>query len=111
MFRVVAITIAVLLAVSLGVSGAMAQAPPPKTEMPKTDKPMEQKTDKMGQKLEGKIKSVGPNGLVTLEDGTKLSVPASVGVSKAQLKAGATIVAAYEEKGGQKVATSVQIKE
>jgi hypothetical protein len=48
--------------------------------------------------------------MVTLEDGTLLSIPSSVKVAKDQLKPGAQISAEYEERAGQKVATSVQIK-
>ncbi len=48
--------------------------------------------------------------MVTLEDGTELSIPASVKVAKDQLKPGAQITAEYEERAGQKVAKSVEIK-
>lgn len=104
MTRVFAAAVAVLMVALLAVSGAMAQ---PKTDKP-ADKPMEQKTEK--QKVEGKVKSVDPSGMVTLEDGTKLAIPKSVAVPKDKLKPGATISAEYEEKDGRKVATSVQIK-
>ena len=104
MARVVAVIVAVLLTASLGVTGAMAQM---KTD-PAQPK-MEQKSDRMGQKVEGTIKSVRGN-MVTLEDGTQLSIPSSVKVAKDQLKPGAQITAEYEERAGQKVATVVQIK-
>ena len=106
MIRVLAVLVAILLTASLSVTGAIAQMP--KTE-PAQPKSMEQKSDKMGQKVEGTIKTVRGN-MVTLEDGTQLSIPSSVKVSKAQLKPGAQISAEYEEKASQKVATSVQIK-
>ena len=102
MMRVLAV--AVLLTASLGVTGTMAQM---KTD-PAPPK-MEQKSDKMGQRVEGTVKSVRGN-IVTLEDGTQLSIPSSVKVAKDQLKPGAQITAEYEERAGQKVATSVQIK-
>jgi len=92
------------LTASLGVTGTMAQM---KTD-PAQPK-MEQKSDKMGQRVEGTVKSVRGN-IVTLEDGTQLSIPSSVKVAKDQLKPGAQITAEYEERTGQKVATSVQIK-
>jgi len=104
MIRVLAVVVAVLLSVSLGVTGTVAQM---KTD-PAQPK-MEQKSDKMGQKVEGTIKSVRGN-MVTLEDGTQLSIPSSVKVAKDQLKPGAQITAEYEERAGQKVATVVQIK-
>ena len=104
MARAVAVVVAVLLTASLGVTGAMAQM---KTD-PAQPK-MEQKSDRMGQRVEGTIKSVRGN-MVTLEDGTQLSIPSSVKVAKDQLKPGAQIVAEYEERAGQKVATAVQIK-
>ena len=104
MIRVLAVVVAVLLSVSLVVTGTVAQM---KTD-PAQPK-MEQKSDKMGQKVEGTIKSVRGN-MVTLEDGTQLSIPSSVKVAKDQLKPGAQITAEYEERAGQKVATAVQIK-
>ncbi len=104
MMRVLAVAVAVLLTASLGVTGTMAQM---KTD-PAQPK-MEQKSDKMGQRVEGTVKSVRGN-IVTLEDGTQLSIPSSVKVAKDQLKPGAQITAEYEERTGQKVATSVQIK-
>ncbi len=58
----------------------------------------------------GKIKSVDPAGkTVLLEDGTRLLIPASVTVEPAALKAGATVKATVEEKGGQKVVTAIQV--
>ncbi|PYN88683.1 MAG: hypothetical protein DMD87_08560 [Candidatus Rokuibacteriota bacterium] len=103
MMRVLAVVVAALLTASLGVTGVMAQM--------KTDpaQKMEQKSDKMGQRVEGTIKSVRGN-TVTLEDGTELSIPSSVKVTKDQLKPGAQISAEYEERAGQKVAKSIQIK-
>ena len=103
MMRVLAVVVAALMTASLGVTGVIAQT--------KTDpaQKMEQKSDKMGQRVEGTIKSVRGN-TVTLEDGTELSIPSSVKVTKAQLKPGAQISAEYEERAGQKVAKSIQIK-
>ena len=104
MMRVLAVAVAVLLTASLGVTGTMAQM---KTD-PAQPK-MEQKSDRMGQKVEGTVKSVRGN-MVTLEDGTEISIPSSVKIAKDQLKPGAQISAEYEERAGQKVAKSIQIK-
>ena len=104
MIRVLAVVVAVLLTASIGVTGLSAQM---KTD-PAQPK-MEQKSNKMGQRVEGTIKSVRGN-MVTLEDGTQLSIPSSVKVAKDRLKPGAQITAEYEERAGQKVATVVQIK-
>ena len=104
MIRVPVVVVAMLLTASIGITGAMAQM--------KTDPAqprMEKKSDKMGQKVEGTIKSVRGN-VVTLEDGTEISIPSSVKVTQDQLKPGAQISAEYEEKAGQKVARSIQIK-
>jgi hypothetical protein len=60
--------------------------------------------------VNGKIKSVDPAGrTVLLEDGTRLMIPGSVNVDPAALKAGATVKASIEEKGGQKVVTAIQV--
>jgi hypothetical protein len=59
----------------------------------------------------GKVKSVDPAGkMITLEDGTQLTIPGTIKVSKDQLKAGATVKATYEDMGGQKVVKSLQVQ-
>jgi hypothetical protein len=60
--------------------------------------------------VQGKIKSVDPSGkMVTLDDGTQLMIPPTLTVEKKALKPGANVKASYEEKGGQKVATSFMV--
>ena len=60
--------------------------------------------------VSGRIKSVDPAGkTVLLEDGTRLVIPESVNSNPAALKAGATVKAKVQEKGGQKVVTAIQI--
>ena len=59
--------------------------------------------------VQGKVKAVEQNGKsVTLEDGTKLMIPATAKVDKNALKPGANVKASFEEKDGQKVVTSIQ---
>jgi hypothetical protein len=109
MHRVVAAVLAVLLTGALGVGGALAQMPKGDSAQPKSmdqQKSMGMNADK---RVEGTIKSV-QGSTVTLDDGTTLAIPSSVQVSRDQLKPGAMIVAEYQERGGQKVATSVHIK-
>jgi hypothetical protein len=101
---VLALAVAVLSTASLAVTATSAQVMTTPTQ-PK----LGQKPPKLDQKVEGTIKSVR-GGMVTLEDGTELSIPSSVKVANDQLKPGAQISAEYEKKAGQKVATSVQIK-
>ena len=60
--------------------------------------------------VQGKIMAVDPTGKsVTLDDGTKLTIPESAKVSRADLKPGAAVKAAYEEKDGQKILTHLEI--
>jgi hypothetical protein len=60
--------------------------------------------------VSGKIKSIDPAGrTVLLEDGTRLMIPDSVKVAPGALKAGATVKASVENKGGQKVVTAIQV--
>ena len=60
--------------------------------------------------VQGKIKSVDPSGrMVTLDDGTQLTLPPTLTVEKQSLKPGANVKASYEEKDGQKVATSFMV--
>lgn len=61
--------------------------------------------------VEGKIKSVDPSGrMVTLEDGTQLTIPPALNISRETLKEGAIVKASFEERGGQKVVTSMQVQ-
>jgi len=84
MTRVFAVLIALLLSVSLASAG--------------------------GNEVQGKVKSYdAATNMITLEDGTQISVPATVKVQADQLKPGATIKASYEEKDGKKVANSVEV--
>ena len=60
--------------------------------------------------VQGKIKSIDSSGrMVTLDDGTQLTLPPTITVEKQALKPGANVKASYEEKDGQKVATSFMV--
>ena len=64
------------------------------------------------KQIEGAIKSVDPTGrMLTLDDGTELTIPPTVSVPKADLKEGAVVKASFEERGGQKVVTSLQVQQ
>jgi small nuclear ribonucleoprotein (snRNP)-like protein len=64
-----------------------------------------------GNEVEGKIKSYDQtSNMLTLEDGTEISVPADVKVERDQLKAGASVKASFEDKDGKKTATSIEVK-
>ena len=104
MIRVLALAVASLSAASLAATATSAQV----TTSPAQPK-LGQKSNKVEQKVEGTIKSVRGN-LVTLEDGTEISVPSSGNVANDQLRPGAQISADYQKRAGQKVATWVQIK-
>jgi hypothetical protein len=104
MKRVLAVGVAALLMAAFGATVTNAQM---KTDP--TQPKMGQKSDRMGQRVEGRIKSVR-GSLVTLEDGTELSIPSTVKVATDQLKPGTQITAEYEDRAGQKVAKSIEIK-
>jgi hypothetical protein len=60
--------------------------------------------------VQGKVMVVDPSGKsITLDDGTKLTIPESAKFSRADLKPGAAVKAAYEEKDGQKILTNLEI--
>ncbi len=65
----------------------------------------------MANEIEGKIKSMDRSGKnMTLVDGTKLTIPDSLKLERGALKKGAMVKATYEEKGGQKVATWIEVR-
>lgn len=60
--------------------------------------------------IEGKVMAVDPGGKsLTLDDGTKLTIPESAKFSRADLKPGAAVKAAYEERDGQKILTNLEV--
>lgn len=64
-----------------------------------------------GNEVEGKVKSYDQtSNTLILEDGTQISVPATVKVEADKLKAGAMVKASFEEKDGKKTATSIEVK-
>jgi hypothetical protein len=61
------------------------------------------------KEVQGKVKSWdATGGMVTLEDGTALSVPDTV-KERADLREGATVKASYEEKDGKKVVSKIEV--
>jgi len=60
--------------------------------------------------IEGKVMAVDPAGKsLTLDDGTKLTIPESVKFNRADLKPGAAVKAAYEVKDGQNILTTLEV--
>ena len=60
--------------------------------------------------VEGKVKSVDASGrIVTLDDGTRLTIPQALAAEKKALQPGANVKATYEEKDGHKIATSFMV--
>ena len=89
MVRILAVATALLAATSFGAPLAAAQM----------------------KTVEGRIKAVDAStGTLTLDDGTKLVIPKALMVPRGQLRPGVAINANYEERGREKVATSLQIK-
>lgn len=98
---------AVALAGSLAlVSGVAAQAPAPAPAKPAPAAPAPGATQE--KQAQGQIKSVDPSKkTLTLADGTTFMIPG--GVSVAELKPGARVKVAYEEQGGEKILTHVEV--
>ena len=102
-------TFVALLALVVGSAIASAQMAPPasnqgsgtpaQTTMPQT------------KTIHGTIKSVDPSKKsITMDDGTKLMIAPSASAEAETLKPGAKISAKYEEKGGEKIVTSMQVE-
>jgi hypothetical protein len=65
----------------------------------------------MPKQVEGKIMAVDPaERKLTLDDGTQLLIPAWVDVDWQILTQGNTVKARYENQGGLKVATHIELK-
>jgi len=60
--------------------------------------------------VQGKIKSVDASGrVVTLDNGAQIMIPPTLTVERQALQPGANVKASYDEKDGQKVATSFTV--
>ena len=88
--------------IAIAVLGALVVAP---VAMAQTSAPA------AGSKtIEGKVMTVDPAGKsLTLDDGTKLTIPESVKFNRADLKPGAAVKAAYEVKDGQNILTTLEV--
>jgi Cu/Ag efflux protein CusF len=63
----------------------------------------------LGAEVQGKVKTVDTSDrVVTLEDGTRISVPD--GIALDNVKEGAEITVSYEERDGKNQATDIQTK-
>ena len=86
---------------AIAVLGALVIAP---AVMAQTQAPGAAKT------IEGKVMAVDPTGKsLTLDDGTKLTIPDSVKFNRADLKPGAAVKAAFEVKDGQNILTTLEV--
>ena len=107
MLRLLAVMVALFLAAAPSVGWAGEMVPPAKGQpaAPRQEAPAG------AREVEGKIKSLNRSGnTVTLEDGTVLMIPSSVKVQRGALKEGALVKATYEEKGGEKVVTAIEVQ-
>jgi Cu/Ag efflux protein CusF len=97
--RILLITVAVLVAVPMWGNEIQAQMTP-------YGSPAGAATSQ----IQGKITSVDPSGnMVTLDNGTQLTIPATLNFQRDNLKEGAIVKANFEERDGQKVVTSLQV--
>ena len=63
----------------------------------------------LGAEVQGKVKAIDAGDrVVTLEDGTRISIPD--GIALDTLKEGAEITVSYEERDGKNQATDIQTK-
>lgn len=108
MKRAFASLVALFLAGSSAWAGQMT--PPRKDQPGAPTMAAAQPGAPMEKEVEGKIKTLDTSGKsVTLEDGTKLTIPDSLKAARGTLKEGAMLKATYQEMGGEKVLTSIQV--
>ena len=63
----------------------------------------------LSAEIQGKVKTVDTGDrVVTLEDGTRISIPD--GIALDSLKEGAEITVSYEERDGKNQATNIEMK-
>lgn len=103
MMRFIKTVLCAATSLALGVAPAIAQMAPPATPSPAGPATTEE--------VEGQIANVDPAGTkIQLADGTVLMIPTTVQVRRGDVKEGSRVKASYEERGDQKVVTSLQIE-
>lgn len=61
--------------------------------------------------VSGKIQAVDATGrMILLEDGTRLVIPATVQVSREQIREGATVQVTYDVSNGQNLVRSIRVQ-
>ena len=102
-------SVVIVLAAALVLAGpaawstdALAQGASPAASQPQV-----QPAD--GSMVEGKIVNVSGDK-VTLADGTQFMIPSDVKIQRSDLRPGATLKVKFEERGGQKVVTSIAVE-
>lgn len=61
--------------------------------------------------IEGTVKSVDVTGrIITLDDGTTLTLAPTSAVDRQALRQGAAVIASYDEKDGKKVVTALKVR-
>jgi len=108
MKRAFATLVALVLAGSAAWAGQMT--PPSKDQPGPPATAPAQPGAAMQKEVEGKIKTMDTSGKsVTLEDGTTLTIPDSLKAARGALREGAMVKATYEDRGGEKVVTSIEV--
>jgi Rieske Fe-S protein len=108
MKRAFATLVALLLAGSAAWAGEMT--PGRKDQPGPPAKAPAQPAATKAKAVEGKIKTMDGSGKsVTLEDGTTLTIPDSLKAARGALREGAMVKATYEDRGGEKVVTSIEV--
>jgi len=63
----------------------------------------------LGGEVQGKVKTIDAGDrVVTLEDGTRITIPEGIEID--MLKEGADVTVSYEERDGKNQATNVEMK-
>jgi Cu/Ag efflux protein CusF len=102
-----ALTATVVAGSLVWASGTMAQM---QTPSPTQAAPGAAAPGAMEKQVEGQIKSVDPSGKkLTLADGTELTIPTTVKVTRTELQPGTSVKVAYEEQGGAKVIKHLEV--
>jgi hypothetical protein len=100
--------VAIVVAGSVGLAAETAAQTQAPSAGQKPPTPGAEKPAAGEQKVEGQIKSVDRKE-VTLANGTKLTIPEGAKLSP-DVKAGATVVARYNEEAGKKVLTGIEVQ-
>ena len=96
----------IVVAVALTLTGSALSASSVEAQV---SRGLDEQHSGKGNTVTGQVKAIGADGTITLDNGITLALLDQAQANTSGLREGAMVQAVYENRGGQKVATSIAV--